>query len=297
MLLPKLTKTPAKSGNVPPWLELARADLGTKEIVGGKNNEKILAYYAACGHPDVDDEETPWCAAAMGAWLKSSGYPIPPKKINLTAGSYESYGTLLKEPKLGCIRVSYRGSRTSWERHVCIYLGPGETPGTDLVIGGNQKNSVSITEMSNKHLCCYRWPVAATIKDLKAAGSVDLAVTSVVKIGAKAGVAIAAVGEALNSEPNVAGVIERVPVPTSVPDISLEAIKEAAKTAAEQAGFWESTAKTLTGAAHGLGSTILANQFLLALVIVAGVAWVAAKKLEAHRVKRAAAGHPVSAQG
>lgn len=38
----------------PKWLELARADLGTKEIVGKLHNKKVVAYYGDAGHPEID---------------------------------------------------------------------------------------------------------------------------------------------------------------------------------------------------------------------------------------------------
>ena len=37
----------------PRWLELARADLGVKEIPGPLHAEKVLEYFREVGRPDI----------------------------------------------------------------------------------------------------------------------------------------------------------------------------------------------------------------------------------------------------
>src|SRR5262245_47545073 len=59
----------------PPWLVLARGELGTKEAPGEANNPVVLRYYADAGHPEINSESIAWCPAFTGAMLERSGYP------------------------------------------------------------------------------------------------------------------------------------------------------------------------------------------------------------------------------
>ena len=48
------------------WMDIARGELGTREVPGPDDNPRVLAYYADAGHPDVRNDETAWCAAFVG---------------------------------------------------------------------------------------------------------------------------------------------------------------------------------------------------------------------------------------
>ena len=51
---------------IPKWLELARAELGTKEMPGPLSNPTVVSYYLdAVGSRQAD--AVPWCAAFVGA--------------------------------------------------------------------------------------------------------------------------------------------------------------------------------------------------------------------------------------
>src|SRR5690349_24139317 len=101
-----------------PWLELAEAEKGTKEIAGAGDNPAILAYYVEAGHKEAEHDETPWCAAFVGAMLKRAGYP---NTGSLSARSYLTYGTKLDTPREGCIVVMRRGN-SAWEGHVGFFV-------------------------------------------------------------------------------------------------------------------------------------------------------------------------------
>jgi hypothetical protein len=76
----------------PLWLQLARSDLGLKEVAGAAANPRIVQMYAAVGHGECTSDEIAWCAASTGFWLKSAGLPIPPPNVNLLARSYLTHG-------------------------------------------------------------------------------------------------------------------------------------------------------------------------------------------------------------
>lgn len=138
--------------NDPEHLKAAYADLGLKEIRGSRHNPRVLDMFALSGHSWVKDDETAWCAAAVGAWLVESG-KVGSK--SLAARSYLKWGKKTTRPKRGDVVVFKRGN-SSWQGHVALYLGEDVT--RVFVIGGNQSNSVSIASYRKSKLLGYRKP-------------------------------------------------------------------------------------------------------------------------------------------
>jgi uncharacterized protein (TIGR02594 family) len=132
--------------------ELALADVGTLEVRGPGHNPKILEYFKDAGFPAIQDDETAWCAAAMGAWLKRAGYRPSGK---LTARSYLDWGDDVprSEMRKGDILIFARGSST-WQGHVTFLH---RDAGTFLeCLGGNQQNSVNIGRYQKSKLLGVR---------------------------------------------------------------------------------------------------------------------------------------------
>jgi uncharacterized protein (TIGR02594 family) len=136
----------------PAWLSAARKDLGLREIVGSKDEPRIVQFFAEAGNAWVKDDETAWCAAFVGAKLAEAGIKGTGK---LNARSYLDWGQPLAKPTPGAITVFKRGS-SSWEGHVALFLR--DLGGTIEVLGGNQSNSVSIARYGKANLLGYRWP-------------------------------------------------------------------------------------------------------------------------------------------
>lgn len=151
----------ADNSNVPagskaPWLELAIADLGMKEIPGKANNPKIMECYVDCGHPEVAYEDTAWCAGFVGSKLMRSGKPLPATQTNLMARSYLKYGTALDKPVPGCIAVWPRGKPP--QGHVGFVFTVDEEKGTIKTIEGNVGNEVKWGNHKISEALGYRWP-------------------------------------------------------------------------------------------------------------------------------------------
>lgn len=102
----------------PLWLKNARQLLGVKEIIGSKDEQKILEFFKEAGHPEVHSETVPWCAAFANAMLRRAGYA---GTGSLAARSFLNWGQSLKTPKPGCIVVFKRGN-SSWQGHVAFFL-------------------------------------------------------------------------------------------------------------------------------------------------------------------------------
>ncbi len=101
----------------------------------------MVQWFADVGHSWVNDDETPWCAAFVGAMLKLSGYRFTGK---LNARSYADTPSNTKvrerDAKPGDIVVFTRGSN-GWSGHVGFFVKQTEL--SILVLGGNQNNEVN----------------------------------------------------------------------------------------------------------------------------------------------------------
>lgn len=120
-------------------LDAAGEYLGEKEWPGAKHNPRIVAMFEAVGHNNQSDE-TPWCAAFVGAVLASLGLPHTGK---LNARSYATYGQSVRtqDARPGDIVVLWRGSPNSWQGHVGFFV---RFDGQNVILrGGNQGNAVT----------------------------------------------------------------------------------------------------------------------------------------------------------
>lgn len=166
-----------------PWLDvmLARQKRGIREIPGKvNNNPDIMSRYLLCGwRKEVErgeiTDETPWCAAEIGGALVESGYPIPPKAVNLLARSYLTYGKKLNGPRRGAIGVMPRGKDTS-KGHVVCCKSYDEATGEVEVVEGNKGDALVIGRYHVTQFLKngWRWPVKATVKELRDAGSTEI---------------------------------------------------------------------------------------------------------------------------
>lgn len=143
---------PEVTGAEPKWLVSARAQLGVREWKGKRHNPAIVAWFADAGHPEIKDDETANCAAFVGAHLERNGYP---GSKSLAARSYEKWGEPCK-PKLGAIVVMWRGSPSSWQGHVGLYVGEDATH--VHVLGANQGDAVTVARFPKGRVTAYRWP-------------------------------------------------------------------------------------------------------------------------------------------
>lgn len=103
------------------------------------SNPNIQALYSNVGFANVKGDQTAWCAAFTGSMLKNNCFKF---NKSLAAGSYTGYGNPvdISQAQKGDVVVFNRDGGTG---HVAFYYGPGPTPGTIYVVGGNQSNNVT----------------------------------------------------------------------------------------------------------------------------------------------------------
>lgn len=135
----------------PKWLDVARKEMGVHEIVGVKDNPRILEYHQAT-NLKASDDETSWCSSFCNWVMKQSGIQ---GTNSAAARSWLNWGAKLTKPEIGCVVIFERGNST-WQGHVCFYLS--EDSNNIQVLGGNQNNQVCIASYPKARLLGYRWP-------------------------------------------------------------------------------------------------------------------------------------------
>jgi len=247
------------------WMDVANGHVGLKEAPGAANNPKIVAFYKASGHPEIKADAVPWCAAFVGACLAEAGLP---NSGSLAARSYLKYGVALDAPRKGCIVVITRGNPKSWEGHVGFLV---KATATHVhLLGGNQANAVNVAAFPRSKVLGYRWPVEATIRDLKEAGSTE---ANAIDVSEKVTVGTLATSAALEAA-NETGALE-----PSVPDIAKDV--DTLATVLESA---KSVGKALAGG-------ISISTFLVLIAAGVGLYLWRRSRLARHR-----AGQPISTQ-
>ena len=132
------------------WIELARQFIGLHEVKGREHNPEILQMWKDIKRGGIKDDETPWCAAFVGAMLERAG--IKSSRFE-SAKSYLSWGVQLKEPTADCIVVFTRDGGG----HVGFVVGQ-DSVGNLLVLGGNQSDAVNVRAFPRGRVSGYRWP-------------------------------------------------------------------------------------------------------------------------------------------
>lgn len=134
----------------PAWLTEARKHIGLKEINGSAHNGTIVQFWKAIKRGGIKDDETPWCAAFVGAMLETVG--VISTRFE-SAKSYEKWGVKLDAPAVGCVVVFTRDGGG----HVGFVVGQDKA-GNLLVLGGNQGDAVNIKTFPRSRVTSYRWP-------------------------------------------------------------------------------------------------------------------------------------------
>jgi len=135
----------------PEFLEIARRELGVKEVSGKSHNQRILEYHSTTTLRATTDE-VPWCSSFNNWVVEQAGYTGTGSAL---AKSWETWGKPIDEPTVGCIAVFKRGTK-AWQRHVGFVT---EVERNRIrIIGGNQSNRVSEMWMPRSQATAFRVP-------------------------------------------------------------------------------------------------------------------------------------------
>jgi uncharacterized protein (TIGR02594 family) len=137
-------------GILPKVIQQALSLLGTEEEPGAKNSVEIMDWAKTLGLEKIyTKDEIAWCGLFVAYVCHLAGKPV----VNgpLWARNWANWEELAAGgAKLGDVLVFRRGSGG----HVGFYIA--ETRDTYWVLGGNQKNKVSIEEIAKHRLITAR---------------------------------------------------------------------------------------------------------------------------------------------
>lgn len=144
----------------PPWLVEAQRDLGMRELVAGALNPAVAAMFHHTDYPrDLVNKKTPWCAAAVCAWLERAGVRSP---RTARAANFARYGSevALEHAQPGDIVVFGKvDPDAGGSGHVALFWQRrGELVD---VIGGNQRDRVCIAPRPVMRIVAIRRPTQA----------------------------------------------------------------------------------------------------------------------------------------
>lgn len=134
----------------PRWLTRARLLVGVKEIPGPRHSAEVLQMWRDIKRGGIKDDETPWCAAFVGAVLERSG--IRSSRFE-SAKSYATWGEPLDSPAVGAVAVFTRQGGG----HVGFVVGADQA-GRLLILGGNQGDEVNVRAFDRARVTALRWP-------------------------------------------------------------------------------------------------------------------------------------------
>lgn len=130
-------------------IDIAKSLIGISEIKGAKHHPEILQFWRDIKRGGIKDDETPWCAAFVGACLERAG--IKSSRFE-SAKSYLEWGEKLSAPAAGCVVVFTR----TGGGHVGFVVGQ-DAAGNLQVLGGNQSDQVNVRTFSRDRVTGYRW--------------------------------------------------------------------------------------------------------------------------------------------
>ena len=148
---------PSASAPEPAWLPLARAEIGTREIKGAKDNARILSYRksARCSWVAGSEEAVAWCAVFVNAMLEDTGVrgtASPAAKSFCASRGFVQ----LRQPAAGAVTVIERNPPHPSLGHVAFLVGSDAE--FVWLLGGNQGDAVNVSRFARARVKGFYWP-------------------------------------------------------------------------------------------------------------------------------------------
>ena len=124
---------------------------GMSETAGKNHNQNVVNLFHDLGYKNINDDETPWCAAFINYCAKQIGAKYP---SGLRAKSWLSIGKLTNYPSPGDVIVFWRNSQKSSAGHVGLFISEDEN--YVYCLGGNQSDKVQISPFPKERILQYR---------------------------------------------------------------------------------------------------------------------------------------------
>ncbi len=132
-----------------PWMRIAEAELGVREIAGSTHEPRIIEYHATTGRFTTD--EVPWCSSFLNWVIEAAGLKGTKSAAAL---SWRNWGKTLASPSYGSIAVMDYGRGRG---HVAFVAGRTATDSL-VLLGGNQADSVCLRSYRRSSIAAYVYP-------------------------------------------------------------------------------------------------------------------------------------------
>jgi uncharacterized protein (TIGR02594 family) len=138
----------------PPWMAIARAEIGVRAHPAGSSNPRITEYHDGTNIHGYDDKAS-WCSSFVNWTLARAGLRGTGSAL---ARSWLPWGEPLDGPRPGCIAVLWRDDPASWTGHVGFFVRADDTH--VHLLGGNQLGEVREYAYPLECVLAWRWPAA-----------------------------------------------------------------------------------------------------------------------------------------
>lgn len=135
-----------------PYIPVAFAEYGTREVPGSASNPRIQEYIRSTNlakYPNLPDE-TDWCSCFINWCVEQAGLPATDSGL---ASSWSNWGIRPETIRRGCVIV-FRWD-DGWQ-HVSFYLG--DIGNYVVCLGGNQSDAVWLSVYHKKYVTAFRLP-------------------------------------------------------------------------------------------------------------------------------------------
>lgn len=149
----ELPETPSHDA---PWIDIGWRKLLQHEELHNRSLWDWLSLGRSAtklGDPSVH----PWCGDFVETCISQALDEEPLPALPYLARDWLKFGAEIAGPAVGAIVVFYRGDPNGSSGHVGFYVS--EDDSNYHILGGNQKNRVSVTRISKDRQLGYRWPV------------------------------------------------------------------------------------------------------------------------------------------
>lgn len=140
----------------PPWLTIARGEMGIHETPGPESTARIIEYDKATTLAATSDE-VPWCSAFVNFCMSQAGIV---GTRSAAASSWAKWGAQVS-PIVGAIGVIDWGGGKG---HVTFIVGQAQF-GQLICLGGNQNDAVKLSAFPRGKFEAFRWPALPVVEN------------------------------------------------------------------------------------------------------------------------------------
>ena len=154
---PSPTPTPGGPATEPRWIQIAKREIGIKEIKGSQHNSRIVEYHDTTGK--FGNDETAWCSSFVNWVMGQAGITGTNSAV---ATSWATWGKKIDQPAYGCIAViDWDGPGPGWKGHVGFVVG--KDGNMIQLLGGNQSDAVNVKNFGTSKIIAYVVPSNYTV--------------------------------------------------------------------------------------------------------------------------------------